>query len=837
MAQPIWNTPAGSLGTCTALSFVQILLSGSPVSPATSVTYTFISGSLPSGLTLNSTTGIISGTTTGVIQDTSYTFAIRLTDNLGNLRDRTFTLIVSGSSTPEFTTPNGNLLTTNDSVWVELQLQYSNPVTTNPIAITVSEGSLPPGLEINTDGLIRGYAQPPIVNTTIPAVVTTAITTTGTINYITCLSTSNFEVDRPVIFTGSVFGNINSNVTYYIKSIINATTFTISATVGGSVLALSTSSGTMTVTLPAVSSGEPTIKTYSFSLRLNSPLGGDIGSYSIVVINQNASISVGGPGMPPNTRIPTIYNTRPGTFNLNNSDPYYGYYVLPTDTDVYNDTYPPTIPAYFGVVNTDNYFAFKIIGHDFDGTDLTYVYTGLPLGLTGDTITGWITGVPTLINPGINQYTFGVAVYKTSNPSIQSTFFTFSFDLANEITGNIVWVSPSDIGSIFNGTTSVKYVRAVSDVTLSYRIISGELPPNLELLTNGEIAGRVADQPTNELLVQGDTSIFTFTVEAYSTLYPGVKSNKTFTLTVIEEFNQPTDILYIKATPSIEDRYILDTLLDDTDLIPSDMIYRPDDIYFGKASSVVYEHAYGIYASYINEYLAAITKNHYWRNITLGELKTALAKDENGNVIYEVVYSQVVDNLVNPQGISVSKSIYWPKSIDLQQGPWYTSVTNIFTSYSNVLDQLYYTSLSPGYVRTLYPNSLQNMRTQVADILGQEYNSNLLPLWMTSQQENGSTLGYVPAWVICYTKPGFSTTIKNNINNNWKRPEGTPYTLNEINFRIDRFSVDKSITYNYDKYVSPPSWTGLPSGTPVPDPLDSEDFYVLFPHQTILPNR
>ena len=102
---------------------------------------------------------------------------------------------------------------------------------------------------------------------------------------------------------------------------------------------------------------------------------------------------------------------------------------------------------------------------------------------------------------------------------------------------------------------------------------------------------------------------------------------------------------------------------------------------------------------------------------------------------------------------------------------------------------------------------------------------------MTSQQADGSTLGYTQAWVICYTKPGFASTIQANIQNNW------PYTLNQINFRIDRFSVDKSATYDYDNNLNPPAWTGLPSASPTPNPLDSEDFYVLFPRQTILPDK
>ena len=102
---------------------------------------------------------------------------------------------------------------------------------------------------------------------------------------------------------------------------------------------------------------------------------------------------------------------------------------------------------------------------------------------------------------------------------------------------------------------------------------------------------------------------------------------------------------------------------------------------------------------------------------------------------------------------------------------------------------------------------------------------------MTSQQADGNTLGYTQAWVICYTKPGKSVLVKENIQTNW------PYTLNQINFEIDRFSVDKSATYDYDNNLNPPAWTGLPSASPVPNPLDSKDFYVLFPRQTILPDR
>ncbi len=835
MAQPVWVTPAGSLGIFPSEIPITLAITANAVLPAVSITYTIISGNLPVGLSMDEN-GLIYGTPSLVTEEVTSTFVVRATDNYSNLRDRTFTMAVTGSAIPSFITPPGTILSTNDSVWIELPILYNNPDTANPVTISLLEGILPIGLEISENGLIRGYPSAPTINTTVPS-VTTAATVTETTNIITCLSTTGFSVGRPVTFSGTVmFGGIEENITYYIKSVINSTSFTISSTPNGSTFILTSGTGFMTVTLPAISVGQPTIRTYNFTLQLDSPLGGDINSYSITVINQNTPISQGGPGFPVNTRVPVILNTRPETFNITNSNPYYGYYVLPPIDSNYN-TYPPDVTAFIGTIQSDNYFAFKIIGVDFDNNGLTYVYSGLPLGLVGNTSTGWITGTPVISTAGINQFSFSVAVYKTINPTIQSPFFNFSFNIANEITGNITWVTPNNLGTIFNGTISTKSVLATSDVDLEYRVSAGTLPPNLTLLSNGEITGYVANQPTTELLGLGEETTFTFTIEAFSPLYPIVISAKQFTLTVLQEYIQPTDILYIKATPSIQDRQIINTLLTNESLIPTEYLYRPNDIYFGKASEVIYEHAFGIYASDIDEYIVAVTKNHYWRNITLGELKTAQARDDNGVVVYEVVYSQVVDNLINPQGVSVSEEIYWPRPINLFLGPWYTSVTNIYTSYEDILGQEYYTSLSPGFVRDLYPNSLFNMRNRVGQVLGQEFDSTLLPKWMTSQQENGSTLGYTQAWVICYTKPGFAETVKNNINTLWLKPEGIPYRLNEINFKIDRFSVNKSITYNYDKNTSPPAWTGLPSATPVPNPLDSKNFYVLFPRQTILPKE
>lgn len=841
MSQPIWITNTGSLGSYPAQVAILIQLVAQPVLPATSVTYTLISGSLPQGLSL-SVSGVISGIPNLITSDTTYTFVIRVTDNLSNIRDRTFSMIISGVASPEFTTPTGNILSERDSTWIELPIQYTNPVSDNEVTIRVVQGQLPPGLEINSAGLIRGYANPPIINRSAGA-VNTAITTVSS-NVITGLSTEGFRVGRPIIFSGTSFGGIIAGQTYYVSSIgVDGLSFTISLSAGGSIVSLTNGVGFMTVTLPNIAVGQPTVQTYSFTLKLESLLGTDLESYSITIINQNAPASEGGPGLLENSRIPTIYNTRPPTYLITQDTPYFGYYVLPSDSQ--GLTYSPTENAFIGKITSDNEFSFKVIGNDFDDNVLTYLFADLPLGLTGDTSTGWITGNPIIADDSISGFSFSVAVSKASNPAITSGVFKFSFVVRNDIVGDIVWISPVDLGQIENSSISTLNVVAESDVALEYRLINGSLPPNLTLTSDGNISGTVAYQPTNTLLGEDETTTFTFTVQAFSPSFSSVvQSTRTFTLTVTQEYIQPTDTLYIKCAPSIQDRNLIRDLLNNEQLIPNEYLYRPEDTNFGKATNVTYVHAYGIYANDLDAYVAAVTKNHYWRNITLGEINTAVAKNDQGEIIYEVVYSSVIDNLINPEGVSVSKEILWPRFINLNLGPWYTSVSNLYTSYQTD----FYTSLTPGLARILYPNSLPNMREQVGDVLGQEYNFRLYPKWMTSQQANGSTLGFTPAWVICYTRPpitlpdgtefSYANEIKNNIENNWINPATTDVlTLNQINFKIDRFTVDKSLTYNYDNNLVPATWTGLPSATPVPDPKDSKDFFVLFPRETILPDE
>lgn len=91
---PVWATASGSLGsnyTQRASSF-----QASANSPF-GVTYSIVSGSIPTGQSLNSSTGIISGTPSGVADYTSTTFnfTIRATSSTGKFTDRSFSITIA----------------------------------------------------------------------------------------------------------------------------------------------------------------------------------------------------------------------------------------------------------------------------------------------------------------------------------------------------------------------------------------------------------------------------------------------------------------------------------------------------------------------------------------------------------------------------------------------------------------------------------------------------------------------------------------------------------------------------------------------------------------------
>lgn len=89
---PIWQTTAGSLGTFNEQVSITLSALSATDPESTTITYSLANGSsLPSGVTLNSSTGVISGTLPNITTDTTYTFTVNASDGL-NIIPRTFSI-------------------------------------------------------------------------------------------------------------------------------------------------------------------------------------------------------------------------------------------------------------------------------------------------------------------------------------------------------------------------------------------------------------------------------------------------------------------------------------------------------------------------------------------------------------------------------------------------------------------------------------------------------------------------------------------------------------------------------------------------------------------------
>ena len=97
---PTWTTSAGNIGTVYETKTANITVAASDTDGDT-IAYSVSSGSLPTGLSINSSSGVISGTAPSVSGNTTTTFDLRATANSKTV-DRTFNIIIAeelGTST------------------------------------------------------------------------------------------------------------------------------------------------------------------------------------------------------------------------------------------------------------------------------------------------------------------------------------------------------------------------------------------------------------------------------------------------------------------------------------------------------------------------------------------------------------------------------------------------------------------------------------------------------------------------------------------------------------------------------------------------------------------
>ena len=434
--------------------------------------------------------------------------------------------------------------------------------------------------------------------------------------------------------------------------------------------------------------------------------------------------------------------------------------------------------GFIGNVTERDTFAYKLQGYDFDGDDLTYnlVSGSLPSDFTFNANSGWITGVVPSVPRASVTYNFAANVTKRSDASFSSNTTSYSLTVLGQINDSVVWNTDTNVGSIYNGSISEFYIDAtttngtellytvVTNVTydpitfeanrpLNFGLVSyGTLPPGLEILTDGTISGRVTFQTESNV----DTYVFTVAANDSTGLVYGQKE---FSIDVVRRDERPYENLYLTLLAPREQREIYANVLNNTDTIPPDYVYRQYDPWFGKNNLRKVLFMTGLDPDNISTYITALQQNHYNKTLNFGELKTAIATDDNFNPVYEVVYLELIDEQVNAAGLGPNASISWP--------------TN-----------------SVG-VSTVYPNSFPNMTNRLADVVGYQ-NRGILPRWMTSRQPNGTVLGFTRALVLCYTKPGYSPEVAYRI-------QQTLTDFNMIQFSVDRYEYDDILSNNFIK--------------------------------------
>lgn len=690
-----WITPAGFLFTATAAISTSVAV----VATGSNVAYSLLTGSLPTGLTFNTSTGYVSGTTINVLRNTSNAFCVRATDSTG-IKDRTFRIDVTGNTSPVWDIDAGYLPLGDggkkyalNNQWVNYQLK-THDLSASTIEYNLTGGSLPPGLSLSKDGVISGFIKDKLTFDAIG------------------LSPQSYDTGR---FDSFGYDPV-----------------------------LSFDGGNVIVQLVS----QP--KTYQFSVTVDDSNLSSTRKFNIMVVNEDMF------------RADSVY------LNYNDS-------IISTSQLRANSSYLQ-VPKFLnssdlGVIRADNNIDLDVSAYNIDPLTSAMSYsiissndesTRLPVGLTLDSTQGHIYGYLQYQPAYTRTYNFTIVASK-SNFKTTSTITvvnTFTLRVAGNVFSSIEWITDSDLGTINANLVSDLYVEAreiSGDYNIKYQISDGALPGGLELAQDGTIVGNADFNP----------GVFTFTVLA-SDVYGLSSISRTFKLTVTIENSFPTTQIYVKPFLNVFDRTTYQNFINDRYIFEPALIYRYFDSNFGVQKDIKMVLEYGIQLVDLEKYELALQSNFYRKNLYFGELKVAEAKNDAGDVVYDVVYLDIVDTLSNTT--SNATSVFYDSA-----GKIYApaSIPNMKSQFETI------SLLTDGVYRTIKLN---------------EYG---LPLFMrTPQGSNYSPANYIPVVILCYAKPGLGIKISNRI----KRSE---FDFKKFNFEIDRVIIEDNSTPNLPNTVGP----------------------------------
>ena len=665
----IWQTQKGNLGTVANSNVITTNLvaisnqtfeanvSGNNLVISPTITYTLISGNLPTNLSLetNSNIGVISGTVSSANQTQVKNFTIRATETLPpettiidpnitlEIADRSFSYYWIGPTAPIIS--DQTLDSINSAIYYSQTLTVDNDATS--VTWTTND-SFPPNLTLLSNGTISGYLTP---NHLVESF-------TITVNAENAIGSSTANITFPVTRIGADYFSDSTNLT--------ADTTNVTADYG------------------------------------------------------------------------------------------------------YDQVWSPVILDLDGTLLTSQRretSMYKVInGYDYNGDTVTFERSGsLPDGLTGSNVSNNYVITGTIANTGIGtlNYNFTVTPTKSnSNITYNGDTKNFTITVLSNIEDSPIWLTNANLGTINNLVNSELYVEVTtpSRVKFNYQLAedSNPLPNGLELKSDGTIVGKIkADIP------QGTSYDYSFKVKAIS-FKETVTKEFTIQSRVLEN-KEPFRNLYMRLMPRLPQRKGYTDIINNSDIIPFESLYRPLDPWFGinKLKRILF--ATGLEAKTLSHYLEAMSKHHWWKNLRLGEIKTAEAKDENLNEIYEIVYAELVDDAKVGNTLPIA------------------NVTVETSGDSIVVDS----------------NNLDRMTEQIVNQISYE-DRGIIPLWMKTRQTDGIVPGFKIVFPIAYTKPGKSAEIR-------ARLIEQQQNLSSIEFTIDRYEFDGASVNSPDAIILAPN--------------------------------